>query len=104
MGKFFKVMAVAGIMLFVAGYAQGISGMYESDSGVYSVKFTNSTECIWYQDGMFFNGTYNKTNDIYQLEIFGNGFYPNTVFNAKIDGKDLIITGGIVYGERFIKK
>lgn len=82
----------------------GLSGTYTSENGKYSVEFTSGSECTWYQDGSFFNGTYEKTDDGYRLEIEGNGFYFNTIFDAEKDGSDLIITGGAVDGQRFVKE
>jgi len=105
--KLFSFTILISLMLSITsiiGCGNGLSGTYQSESGVYSVKFTSSAECIWYQDGSFFEGTYKKTNNGYQLEIKGSGLYTNTVFNVTTDKKDLIITGGIVYGERFVKK
>ena len=87
----------------ITGCSNGLSGIYQSESGVYSIRFISSTECIWYQDGSFFEGTYKKINNGYQLYIKGSGLYPNTIFNAITDKKDLIITGGIVHRERFVK-
>ena len=79
-------------------------GIWVSESGVYSIEFKKSNECTWYQSSYFFNGTYEKTTNGYQLKIMGGGMAANTVFNAITRGNALIITGGIVYGERFTKK
>jgi len=87
----------------ITGCSNGLSGTYQSENGFFYVKFTSSTECIWYQDGSFFEGTYKKTNNGYQLYIKGSGLYTNTLFNVITDKKDLIITGGIVHRERFVK-
>ncbi|MDR2420828.1 MAG: hypothetical protein LBD49_01815 [Oscillospiraceae bacterium] len=97
-------MMVFGFVL--NGCNAGISGTYESESGVYTIKFTSSKECTWYQNGMFFNGTYEETDSGYSLEIVGSGTAANTVFIAVKDGNDLVVTGGILdhNGERFIKK
>lgn len=84
--------------------SKGISGTYTSEDGIYSVKFSSDSECTWYQDDLFFNGTYEKTDSGYQLEIVGDGFYTNTVFTVEADGEDLIISGGIVENLQFIKE
>jgi hypothetical protein len=94
---------LAVLLLALAGCG-GLSGTYESESGAYSIEFKGSSECTWYQDGSFFDGTYEKTDDGYRLEIVGGGLYTNTVFDAVEDQGDLIISGGSVDGERFIKK
>jgi len=121
--KFFFLMILA---LFVSGLATSVSGcsfnpdedesgdlsgIYESESGIYSVEFKSSTKCTWYQNDLSFEGTYKKTNKGYELKIRADGkktnngsSYLDTVFNAIKDGEDLIITGGVVYGERFVKK
>ena len=97
------VLALAMVLSLAACGGNGLSGTYVSESGSYTVKFTSPTECTWYQDGSFFNGTYEKTDNGYRLEVLGGGFYGNTVFELLKDGKDFIVTGGVVYGERFVK-
>ena len=37
------------------------------------------------------------------MMLTGSGFYSNTTFEAEPDGKDLIVTGGVVKGEVFSK-
>lgn len=81
-----------------------LSGTYVSETGTYTVVFEKDGTCTWYQEGMFFNGTYQETNAGWQLNITGNGLYGNTVFQVAEKGRDLIITGGIVYGEVFKKR
>lgn len=81
-----------------------LNGTYVSESGTYTVELNKDGTCTWYQDGSFFNGTYEKTDSGWQLNISGSGFYSNTVFNAETSGKNLVITGGAVYGELFIKQ
>lgn len=101
-----KVLFVTLVMLIVLLTGCGnrkLSGKYSSEDGVYSVEFLSDSECTWYQDDSFFNGTYKNSDNSYQLEIIGDGFYSNTVFTAEIDGEDLIITGGNVNQVRFIK-
>lgn len=92
------------LCILFTGCGSGLSGTYTSENGKYSVEFTSGSECTWYQDGSFFNGTYEKTDDGYRLEIEGSGFYSNTIFDAEKDGSDLIITGGTVDGQRFVKE
>lgn len=98
-----STIVLAVIVIFVS-LNSGISGTYESENGYYSVEFMSLNKCTWYQDGIFFNGTYEKADSGYQLEIVGTGGYLNTNFTAVKEGRDLIITGGIVGGERFMKK
>ena len=88
------------------GYSSGdLSGIYVSQSGRFTVEFLNSTNCKWYQDGYSFNGTYEKFgNDSYRLDMKGHSGYNDTIFTAVKEGKDLRITGGIVYGELFVKQ
>ena len=95
---------IATMMVTLAGCSSSLSGTYESESGKYFIKFSDSKECTWYEDGTFYNGTYEKTSEGYTLKMMGNLLVPNTVFEAVKDGNDLIITGGIVYGETFIKQ
>jgi hypothetical protein len=106
--KQLRLMLIIGtifsVIIFGIGSSKHFSGTYESKYGEYSVKFTGSSKCTWYQNGMFFNGTYKKIDGEYHLEIRGSGAYSNTVFIAVKDKRDLIITGGSVYKERFIKQ
>ncbi len=81
-----------------------LSGEYISESGLYRIKFKTDGTCKWYQDNTFFNGTYTYEDDIYYLEIEATSIYISTVFEAVPDGDDLIITGGVVYGECFEKQ
>ena len=81
-----------------------LSGKYVSESGKYTVEFTKDGMCTWYQDGAFFNGTYQKVDDGWQLNINGGGFYSNTVFFAEGNSQKLVITGGVVSGETFTKQ
>ncbi len=102
-----KTLLLMVAMIFcLAGCGKtNLSGKYSTGDEKYSVSFTdNSDECTWYQDGMFFDGTYVKTEEGYQLEISGDGFYSNTVFSAEVDGDALIITGGTVDKLRFTKQ
>lgn len=101
-----KAVIVTLIMLIIVLVGCGnkkISGTYASEDGQYSVEFSTDSQCTWYQDGSFFDGTYKKTDNGYQLEMVGEGFYSNTVFTAEMDGDDLIISGGNVEQMRFIK-
>ena len=80
----------------------GLKGKYSSEGGDFT-DFKKDGTCKWYQDGSFFDGEYKKDGDGFEIDISGSGLFTNTVFVAMKDGDDLIITGGIVYGERFIK-
>ena len=103
--NFFGNITVVVLITFSAtGCSRGLSGTYESECGYYSIKFTSSTKCTWYQDDGFFNGIYKKKDGRYQLEIKGGGLHSNTVFYATKKGKDLIITGGVINGKRFVKE
>lgn len=86
-----------------------LSGKYVSESGNYTVEFEKDGTCTWYQstwyqENTFFEGTYKPTDSGWQLNIKGSGLYKNTVFIAEKSGKNLIITGGVVSGELFIKQ
>lgn len=76
-----------------------LHGSYTNGSGYYTVEFSKNGTCTWYQDGMFFNGTYEKAGSGWRLKINGQGLYENTVFTAERDGKALVITGGVLYNE-----
>lgn len=99
------LLAVLILTLSLCGCSgNSLDGSYVSEDGKYEVKFSDDGICTWYQDGAFFNGTYDKTDDGWQLEIMGNGLYSNTVFNAIEDDGNLVISGGVVDNGRFIKK
>jgi len=100
-----KIVSILLILAMVAALAGcGLSGTYESAGGTYAVEFKANNECTWYQDGLSFDGTYEKAEDGYRLDMRGTGDYRDTTFYAVFDGKDLIITGGTISGERFSKK
>ena len=93
------------VVFCLTGCGNKLSGTYKSENGLYSIEFKSNGECTWYQDGSFFEGTYKVKDDSFQLDIQGNGFYSNTVFTAVEDDKNtLIINGGIVNAEKFIKQ
>lgn len=105
MQKKIMILLLAIMMVFLSGCGKSkLSGTYSSEDAIYSINFTSNEECTWYQDGKFFNGTYEKIENGYQLEITGDGLYSNTVFMAELDGDDLVITGGVVDQLRFIKE
>ena len=86
-----------------------ILGKYVSESGKYTVEFKEDNICIWYQEILdtetFFEGTYEKEGEKYKLLIKGDGFFTqNTSFEAELTDQGLIITGGVVEGELFIKQ
>ncbi|MCD8361530.1 MAG: hypothetical protein LUC98_01005 [Lachnospiraceae bacterium] len=95
---------VIAIVAVILSRGSGLSGTYTSESGYYSVSFDSKDECTWYQSGLSFEGSYEKSDDGYRLEIGGGGWYADTVFDAVVDDGDLIVTGGVVYGERFVKQ
>ena len=98
------IVALIMLLVVLAGCGSKMSGTYASEDGQYSIEFSSDSECTWYQDGSFFNGTYKKTDNGYQLEMIGEGLYSNTVFTVEMDGEDLIISGGTVDQMRFVKK
>lgn len=98
------------IMLLVAGLfgdeLKGLgmlSGAYKSESKQYSVVFDRDGTCLWYQDGLFFNGTYEKDHGGWTLRISGNLIYDSTVFFAQKVNGNLVIDGGSVDEEIFEK-
>jgi|GEM_PF-5968276 len=51
------------LTLLVAGCNSnntGLSGKYVCDGNDYSIEFTSSTECTFYADGKFYEGTYER--------------------------------------------
>lgn len=104
MKKFIITLLVLVICLsFCSCAGNSLKGTYESESGRYSVDFESNGTCTWYQSGKFFNGTYQKTDLGWKLNIGGDGYYSNTVFTAKFDGKNLVISGGYLNEEVFYK-
>ena len=86
-----------------------ILGKYVSESGKYTVEFKENNICIWYQEILdnetFFEGTYEKDGEKYKLLIKGDVFFTiNTSFEAELTDQGIIITGGVVEGELFIKQ
>ncbi len=99
------ILVFAMLLSFVACSANTLNGKYTSTSGRYSIDFDRDGTCTWYQSGTFFKGTYEKIDNGWQLNIGGDGgFYYNTVFVAIPQNGNLIVTGGIVDGETFIKE
>lgn len=99
------IIVIIAIIMFFVIYEEGLYGTYENENGYYTIKFTSSSKCTWYQDDTFFYGNYKKTdNNKYELVIEGSGIYMDTHFIVEMSGKDLIITGGDIYKEWFIKK
>lgn len=100
-----KYLCVMFLVLGLYGCSgNSLDGSYVSEDGTYQINFNNDGSCTWYQDGKFFDGTYDKTDEGWQLEIKGDGFYSNTVFSASEEESDLIISGGVVHNDRFIKQ
>jgi len=103
--KRFVALFLLGVMLAgLCACGSKLSGTYENSSRSCSIEFEKDGSCVWYQYGTFFYGTYKKTNDGYQLNINGNGFYGNTVFYADLDGDVITISGGDVLDRTFYKK
>lgn len=104
MKKFISALLILAICLvFCSCGGNSLIGTYESESGRYSVDFKPNGTCTWYQSGKFFDGTYQKTDFGWKLNIGGDGYYSNTVFTAKIEGKKLVISGGYLDREIFYK-
>lgn len=84
----------------------GLSGKYVCTNSFEdcAVEFKGNGKCIWYEDDMFFNGTYEKTEDGWRLNISGSGFYANTVFTAVEHEEGLYIEGGDIEGGLFKKQ
>lgn len=99
------VLSLSLSMIALTGCGHKLSGKYKSESGRYEIQFKNNGDCTWYQDGTFFEGTYewDKDDKVYVLEITGSGFYMSTVFEAEPVKDGLIVTGGVVKGELFTK-
>ena len=104
------LLIVVAIVLFVFYLtANTLSGKYVSESGKYTVEFNRDKTCIWYQEILgsdtFFEGTYEKEDDVFVLRIKGDGFYAfNTTLTAEPVDDGLVITGGSVDGELFAKE
>lgn len=90
--------------VFICVACGSLSGTYRSESKKYSIEFKRNGTCTWYQDGMFFNGTYEKEDDYYRINIEGQGFYGNTTFTAVELDDQLMINGGVVKNEVFEKQ
>ena len=100
-GIIITILTIAGIIKV----SNTLNGTYVSESKVYEIKFMRNGDCYWFEDDTFFTGTYKKVNDMYAIHISGSGFYISTNFIAKRDGiRSLVITGGTVDHERFIRK
>ncbi len=105
MSKKIIALLIAFVLCFtLCSCGSKLNGTYTSESGRFTIEFKTNGTCTWYQDGLYFYGTYDTTDEGWQLKIDGSGIYPNTVFTAKKDGKNLIVDGGIVYGQTFVKQ
>lgn len=103
--KLIAIMVLSLVLLTGCGSKNAVVGnTYESEDKLYKVEFKEDSKCTWYQDGTFFDGTYKKTDEGYSLNIVGNGLYSNTVFEAEVDGKELIISGGTLSDVKFSKE
>lgn len=105
MKKFICILLVFVMCFLLCSCSAGKPhGIYRSESGYYSVKFDKSGSCTWYQSGYSFFGTYEATADGWHLYLEGNSDYGDTDFYATKSGRNLIIEGGTVDGELFIKQ
>ena len=97
---------VAIVLVFVLSNSGSgkLSGTYQSESGKYTIDFEKNGECTWRENSWVFEGTYEKESDEFILTIQGSGLFATTEFHAVPDDKDLIVTGGSVDGERFVKQ
>lgn len=82
----------------------GLNGTYVDESGVFTIEFEKDGSCTLYQDGLFFEGTYQKNDSGWTLNIFGGGYYDNTSFHAEKSGETLIISGGAIHDRIFFKQ
>lgn len=81
-----------------------IYGYYLSESGIYSVSINKDGSCNWYQNGIRFDGLYEREGQHLTLSLVGSGHYRDTVFSADIEDHNLRIVGGTVNNELFIKQ
>lgn len=95
-------------MFFSKGSADALEGRYVSESGLYKIEFDDDFTCVWYQEifghEVYFDGTYEKVGDVYVLHMDGETYSYNTRFEAKPVERGLIVTGGLVNGELFVKQ
>ena len=104
MKKFIIALLILAICLVFCSCGGGaLRGTYESESGRYSIDFESNGTCTWYQSGKFFEGTYEKYDSGWRLNIGGDGYYSNTVFYVEIEGNALVVTGGYLDNEIFYK-
>ena len=120
--KFLKILSLILCSLVLIACFAGCSsisgklnGTYASDDGKYVVTFKNDGTCIWEQDldfygitlaeDTFFEGTYEKSGDMYVLYIKSTIKYiTNTTFTAKPVKEGLLISGGAVDNVIFRKQ
>ncbi len=90
------------------GETGALKGMYVSESGLYKVEFNKDFTCIWYQEvhgnEVFFKGNYKLEDGVYVLHMEGEMYAYNTRFDAVLTEDGLIVTGGLVNGELFVKQ
>ena len=105
MKKIFAFVLVVVLCLSLCSCgSKALSGTYVSESGTYTVVFNEDGTAVWSQDGTDFNGTYQKADGNWVLHVTGSGEYPDTDFIVKADGKNLVISGGAVMAEVFVKQ
>ncbi len=97
--------AVAVVVLVICLLAAGPAGYYRSESGEYSFSLEKDGSCFWYQNGIRFTGSYEKTENGLMLSMTGGGVYKDTSFTAVRQGRNAYrVEGGTVDGELFTKQ
>jgi hypothetical protein len=81
-------------------------GTYASENTPYKVKLQLFGKCTWIQgSNSYFEGTYKREDKgYYILMIEGSGYYLDTRYTAQKVGNSLIIDGGYLIDERFVKE
>ncbi len=79
-------------------------GYYLSENGKYSLSINKDGSCSWYQDGIRFDGNYEKDDQNLTLYLEGRSHYSNTTFSAAIGKRTLRVNGGTVDNELFAKQ
>ena len=105
-GSLTAVVVVLLIVALATGWFWMLGGSYTSESGRYTVEFTKTGKCTWYQDGFTFDGEYDydKSTQSYILNVKGHDNYIDTTFTAtKAGGRALDVDGGRINHEFFIK-
>jgi len=98
------VIAIIVIGIIIAFNSNRLSGTYESTCGRFTVNFINSREFTWQQSGTLLRGSYQAQGDSFILTVHGQGWYLSTNYTARVDGNDLIISGGNLRNVRFTRQ